>query len=331
MKNLFDGTKLGGVTLRNRAWRSATWLGLAGRNGEITNGIIRTYAGLARGGAAMLVTGLTSIAEDDAAIGGEAKFYDDQFVAGHRRLTDAVHEEGAKIIMQTAMVDGLVDELATDEVEGVVRQFGEAAARAERAGYDGVQIHAAHFFYLSKFISPLFNHRTDRFGGSAEGRARILVEILAAMRERTRPGFVVAIKINSDDCQPGGLAQDDFLFAGKMLSTAGIDAIEVSANYTSRPNIRAGVNECSFLPAAEALAAIVKTPVVLVGGVRSLETANAVLAKTAIQYIALSRPLIREPNLINRWQKGDVRPSACVSCNACYRTTAHACLFAVCH
>ena len=331
MKNLFDETTLGGVTLHNRVWRSATWLGLAGRNGEITNSIIRTYAELAKGGAAMLVTGLTSIAEDDATIGGEAKFYDDSFVAGHRRLTDAVHDEGAKIIMQTAMVDGLVDELATDEVEGVVRQFGEAAARAERAGYDGVQIHAAHFFYLSKFISPLFNHRTDRFGGSPENRARILVEILAAMRERTRPGFVVAIKINSDDCQPGGVMLDDFLTAGRMLSDAGIDAIEVSANYTSRPNIRAGVNECSFLPAAAALAAIVKTPVVLVGGVRSLETANAVLAKTAIQYIALSRPLIREPNLINRWQSGDIRPSTCVSCNACYRTSAHACLFAVGH
>lgn len=331
MKNLFDETTLGGVTLRNRAWRSATWLGLAGQHGEITDPIIHTYTELARGGAAMLVTGLTSIAEDDATIGGEAKFYDDSFVAGHRHLTDAVHEEGAKIIMQTAIVDGPVNELTTNEVENIVRQFGEAAARAERAGYDGVQIHAAHFFYLSKFISPLFNHRIDRFGGSPENRARILVEILAVMRERTRHGFVIAIKINSDDCQPGGLAQDDFLFAGKMLSTAGIDAIEVSANYTSRPNIRAGVNECSFLPAAEALAAIVKTPVVLVGGVRSLETANAVLAKTAIEYIALSRPLIREPNLINRWQAGDIRPSTCVSCNACYRTSAHACLFAGSH
>ena len=248
MKNLFDETKLGGVTLRNRAWRSATWLGLAGRNGEMTEAIIRTYAGLARGGAAMLVTGLTSIVEDDATIGGEAKFYDDLFVAGHRRLTDAVHDEGAKIIMQTAMVDGLVDELATAEVEGVVRQFGEAAARAERSGYDGVQIHAAHFFYLSKFISPLFNHRTDRFGGSAESRARILVEILASMRERTSPGFVVAIKINSDDCQLGGVMLDDFLTAGRLLSDAGIDAIEVSANYTSRPNVRAGTRVRSSLP-----------------------------------------------------------------------------------
>ncbi len=327
MKNLFDETTLGGVTLRNRVWRSATWLGLAGRNSEVTDGIIRTYTELAKGGAAMLVTGLTSIAENDATIGGEAKFYDDLFIAGHRRLTDAVHAEGAKIILQTAMVDGLVDELTTDEVEGVVRQFGEAAARAERAGYDGVQIHAAHFFYLSKFVSPLFNHRTDRFGGTSENRARILVEILSAMRERTRPGFVVAIKINSDDCQPGGLAQDDFLVAGKMLSEAGIDAIEVSANYTSRPNVRAGVNEGSFLPAATRLAASVDAPVVLIGGLRSLETINAILAKTGIAYIALSRPLIREPNLINRWRSGDHRPSSCVSCNACYRTNGHTCLF----
>ena len=83
MKNLFDETTLGGVALRNRAWRSATWLGLAGQRGEITDPIIRTYTELARGGAAMLVTGLTSIAEDDSTIGGEAKFYDDSFVAGH--------------------------------------------------------------------------------------------------------------------------------------------------------------------------------------------------------------------------------------------------------
>ena len=327
MKNLFDETTLGGVTLRNRAWRSATWLGLAGHIGEITDDIIRMYAELAKGGAALLVTGLASIAEDDATIGGEAKFYDDLFIVGHRRLTDAVHAEDAKIILQTAMVDGLVDELTTDEVEGVVRQFGESAARAERAGYDGVQIHAAHFFYLSKFISPLYNHRTDRFGGSAEGRARILVEILASMRERTSPGFVVAVKINSDDCQPGGLSQKDFLVAGKMLSNAGIDAIEVSANYTSRPNIRAGVNEGSFLSAATALAEAIQTPVVLVGGLRSMETINKILAQTPIAYIALSRPLIREPNLINRWHVGDCRPSACISCNACYRTVGHVCVF----
>ena len=121
MKNLFDETKLGGVALRNRAWRSATWLGLAGQRGEITDSIVRTYTELAKGGAAMLVTGLTSIAEDDGAIGGEAKFYDDSFVAGHRRLTDAVHAEGAKIIMQTAVF--IVQPLAVRSSKRAVESF----------------------------------------------------------------------------------------------------------------------------------------------------------------------------------------------------------------
>ena len=147
------------------------------------------------------------------------------------------------------------------------------------------------------------------------------------MRERTRPGFVVAIKINSDDCQPGGLTQGDFLVAGKMLSEAGIDAIEVSANYTSRPNIRPGANEGSFLAPASALARQIKSPVVLVGGLRSLETINRILAETGIAYIALSRPLIREPDLVRRWRERDARPSSCVSCNGCYRSSGHACIF----
>ena len=99
----------------------------------------------------------------------------------------------------------------------------------------------------------------------------------------------------------------------------------------SRPNVRAGVNEGSFLPAATRLAASVDAPVVLVGGLRSLETVNEILARTRIEYIAFSRPLIRESNLINRWRAGDIRPAACVSCNACYRTSAHACLFTVNH
>lgn len=96
MKNLFDETTLGGVAMRNRAWRSATCQGLARPRGEITEVIVRAYTDLTKGGAAMLVTGLASIAQDDATIGGEAKFYDDLFNAGHRRLTDAVHAENQR-------------------------------------------------------------------------------------------------------------------------------------------------------------------------------------------------------------------------------------------
>ena len=352
MKTLFDTTKLRNRTLKNRIWRSATWLALADAEGNVTDEIVKTYEELAKGGAAMIVTGLTSIVEHDAEIGGGAKFYGDRFIAGHRRLTEAVHKYGALVMMQTAIVDGPVDELSTEQVENIVRQFGDAARRAELAGYDGVQIHAAHFFYLSKFISPLLNHRTDRYGGSQRDRTRILFEILEDMRQKTSPNFLITMKINSTDEYPGGLTVQDFLVTCRLMADAGIDAIEVSGNGTSHTGIKAGCNEGYFRAAAMSLASLVDIPVVLVGGLRSIEKINQYLDEptnearaegkpsctlpckeevadrhTRIEYISLSRPLIREPNLIQRWQQGDTKPSLCVSCNACYRTPGHQCIF----
>ena len=327
MKTLFDTTKLRHHTLKNRIWRSATWLALADAEGNVTDEIVKTYEELAKGGAAMIVTGLTSIVEHDAEIGGGAKFYDDRFIEGHKRLTDAVHKHGALVMMQTAIVDGPVDELSTEQVEYIVRQFGDAARRAEQAGYDGVQIHAAHFFYLSKFISPLLNHRTDRYGGSQRDRSRILYEILKDMRSKTGDGFLITMKINSTDEYPCGLTVQDFLVTCRLMADAGIDAIEVSGNGTSHTGIKAGRNEGYFRAAAVSLAALVDVPVVLVGGLRSIEKINQYLDETGIEYVSLSRPLIREPNLIKRWQQGDTKPSLCVSCNTCYRTPGHQCIF----
>jgi len=320
MKTLFDETILRGIKLKNRAWRSATWLGLADANGFMTDAIISTYVTLAEGGAAVIVTGLTSVSATDAHIGGECKFYDNRFIDGHRRLTDAVHRHGARILLQTAMVDGPVDELTTAQADDVVTIFGDAAQRAEQAGYDGVQIHAAHFFYLSKFISPLLNHRTDGYHGSG-----ILPAILSDMRSKTSDSFLITMKINSTDGYPGGMDTKGMIKACRLMTA--LDAIEVSANGTSRTGIRAGVNEGSFLEAAAHLAGEVEVPVVLVGGLRSVEFIGQVLNNTKVEYISLSRPLIREPNLINRWQQGDTAHSKCVSCNACYNTPGHQCIF----
>lgn len=320
MKSLFDTTKMRTHALRNRAWRSATWLGLADEEGFVTDAIVETYEKLAEGGVAMIVTGLTSISATDASIGGECKFYDDRFVAGHRRLTDAVHRHDSRILLQTAMVDGPVNELTTSQVDSVVAAFGDAARRAEMAGYDGVQIHAAHFFYLSRFISPLFNHRSDRYSG-----ANILPAIFGDMRSKTSEDFLITMKINSTDGYPGGMDIEGMIAACQRLS--GLDAIEVSANGTSRQGIRAGMNEGYFLHAAARLAEAVDIPVVLVGGLRSLDFIDRVLNGTKIDYVSLSRPLIREPELIRRWQQGDTAPSRCVSCNSCYNTPGHKCVF----
>lgn len=327
MKTLFDTTTLHHLTLKNRVWRSATWMALSDESGEVNDAIVEAYEELAAGGVGAIITGITSVFEHDSEVGEGAKFYDDRFILGHRRLTDAVHRHDCRIYLQTAMIDYYIDELTTAQVEHLISCFGDAARRAEQAGYDGVQIHAAHFFYLSKFISPLCNHRTDRFGGDQTGRTRILCEILQDMRAKTSQEFSIILKINSSDEYPGGITMQDFLVSSRLMANAGIDAIEVSANGTSRPGIRAGVNEGSFLTAAMSLSATVDVPIILVGGLRSMEFINSVLADTKIEYISLSRPFIREPNLLRRWQAGDTAPARCVSCNACYRTPGHKCIF----
>lgn len=147
------------------------------------------------------------------------------------------------------------------------------------------------------------------------------------MRNKTGLGFSIIVKVNASDFVPGDLDVEGFLTTCRMLSEAGIDAIEISANGTSVPGIKAGKNEAYFREYAEALKRVVSTPVILVGGHRSVEPMNTLINETGIEYLSMSRPLIREPNLIKRWMDGDTRPALCVSCNSCYRTPGHACIF----
>ncbi|MCR5563711.1 MAG: NADH:flavin oxidoreductase [Desulfovibrio sp.] len=338
MKTLFTATALRGIPLKNRFFRSATWLGMAGPDGRVTKDIVDVYRDYAAGQAGGIITGFTSVSPYDGELPGAVRLTHDSYVEGHRRITEAVHSEGSRIFLQAAMLDTYVPdelgrgvlkpvtELSREDLRSIADVYRDAAIRAEQAGYDGLQIHAAHHFALSKCISPLYNHRHDEYGGCAEKRARLLVDIHEAIRQTVGRQFAMLIKINCSDFIDGGLTIDDFLTACKVLARAGIDAIEVSGNYTSRPNIRAGVNEAYFREAALKLKALVSVPVILVGGLRSLETVNALVERDGIDYVSLSRPLLSEPDLIARWLSGDSRPSRCVSCNSCYHTPCHKCV-----
>ena len=133
------------------------------------------------------------------------------------------------------------DDMTSDEIQYVISQFTSAAVRAEKAGFDGVQIHAAHFFFLSRFISPAVNHRTDEYGGSTENRSRILLDIVSGIREAA-PKLHITGKSNSSDVTYGGREEAECLASCKLLDQAGIDSIEVSGNGTSVGGIKAHVN-----------------------------------------------------------------------------------------
>lgn len=338
MKKVFEQVKLGELTLKNRMVRSATWEAMADRGGHIPDELYKLYEELAQGGVGAIITGFTSVSDNAHLFGGTVRLSNDGLIDEHKKLTDICHKYNCPVIVQLALgeynreengrlIRNLdIDDMNEKDIKTVIEWFVNAAGRAAEAGYDGVQIHAAHFFLLSRFISPACNHRTDEYGGSTEKRSQIILDILKEIKKKWQH-LHVTLKINSNDFTHGGLSAEESLLICKMCEKAGIDSIEVSGNGTSVSGIIAGKNEAYFKKFAIKLAEFVDIPVILVGGHRSLESMEAVLNEGKIEILSLSRPLVREPDLPNRWNDGDITPSKCVSCNMCYQTPGHKCIF----
>ena len=208
------------MSVKNRLVRSATWEGIAGPDGNIGGDTYEIYDELAAGGVGTVITGFTSVALNDHYFNGMMRLCSDDLIPQYHKLTDIIHSHGAAVISQLALgayyrdVNGKrvqvePDGMTQDEIRLVINQFADAAVRAERTGFDGVQIHAAHFFFLSRFISPAVNHRNDEYGGSLERRGRILVEILNKIKS-VAPGLHVTIKLNSNDFTRGGIDERYF-------------------------------------------------------------------------------------------------------------------------
>lgn len=336
-KKIYEPFHMKKIDMKNRLVRSATWEGIAAQDGSVSETAYDIYRELAKGGVGAIITGFTSVALHDYYFGGMMRLCDDALIPQYRKLTDFIHAEGIPAITQLALgafyreqaeryMQTEPDSMTIDEIKFVEDQFVQAAIRAEKAGFDGVQIHAAHFFFLSRFISAAVNHRTDEYGGSIENRARILVEILKGIRANT-DNLHITVKINCNDFTYGGNTEQDCVQICRMLDEAGIDSVEVSGNGTSVGGIRAHVNEGYFVPAAELVADAVNCPVIVVGGFRSLDTMEETINNSKIELISLSRPLLREPDLPLKMQADSSYLSKCVSCNRCYSSDQHKCIF----
>jgi len=215
--------------------------------------------------------------------------------------------------------------LTDDGIQAIVKAFADAARRAKQAGFDGVQIHSAHGYLLSQFLSPIYNQRTDAYGGGIQNRSKVLMQVLSAIRASVGPDYPILIKMNCGDFFENGLALADAIQVGKMLAQGGIDAIELSGGLLtggkmspSRMGIHSKENEVYFQKEAVAFKKEVHVPLILVGGNRSYEMAQEIVDNGIAEYVSMCRPLIREPGLINRWRSGDLGRSACLSDNKCF-------------
>jgi len=348
MSRLFENSEINGMKLANRFVRSATWEGMAGTDGTVTQKLIDTMTALARGGVGLIISGHTYVSQDGQASPFQLGVYKDELIPGLRDMAAAIHAAGGKIVMQLAHAGHFAPEkltgqapvvasnyegisktprkeLTVQDIQDLVTAIADAALRAKSAGFDGVQIHAAHGYLLSQFLSPIFNRRADGYGGSIENRARIIVEAIHAIRAVVGKDYPVLIKMNCRDFAENGLSLEDSLVAGELLAHAGLDAIELSGGLLtgrklspSRPGIHSADKEAYFREELLAFKKRIAIPLILVGGNRSIEVAEELVAGGAADYIAMSRPLIREPDLISRWKSGDRRRAACKSDNLCF-------------
>ncbi len=350
MPELFEKTSINGIEMPNRFVRSATWEGLADPQGRATPELAKLYLDLVRGGVGLIITGHAYVSPEGMASPHQLGVHSDELIMDLEALTAAVHEEGGNIAIQIShsgchgsyRLNKLqplgpsptehqrgpdCKELSRDEIQRIVEDFTKAAVRADKAGFDGVQVHAAHGYLLSQFLSPFYNRREDDFGGSLKNRARVLMDIIGSIRAETGAELALLVKMNSEDFVENGLTVDEMLDVAGMLETAGIDAIELSGGTIHSPAqynaIRKGAiktpdQEVYYREAATRFKKRVKTPLILVGGIRSYETAATLVETGTTDFVSLSRPLICEPEIVNRWRSGDIRRSECLNDNMCF-------------
>ncbi len=329
-RRIFSSGRIGNLQLKNRLVRSATSEN-ACRDGVMTDEGFAIYRALGQGGAALIITGNMAAMAGGRYSELQACIYDDRFIPSIRQIADAVHAagNGCRVLAQithTAPVGQLADPVAASakplpswkrqpramtiqEVEEMTGQFAQAIRRAKTAGFDGVEIYAAGYL-LGSFLSPYTNTRSDRFGGSLDNRVRVIADIVAKARKLVGDDFPILAKLNCDDDVEGGTNIDTFPAMAAQVEKAGVAAIDVIGPFSKAEP------ESYFLKYAQKLR--VKVPVILTGGNRNVDRLEQILQAGPPDFIAMARPLIREPNLPARWQarKGDANAD-CISCNRC--------------
>jgi len=356
--------KIGSIEIKNRFVRSATFEGMATEDGNITDKHVKLYKELAKGGAGLIITGYAYVQESGKSAEKQTGVSRDDYIPGLRKIAETVHKYGdnCKIALQIAhcgrqssylentiapsaleekLTRKIPREMTREEIRNTIDAFSQAIRRAKEAGFDAVQLHGAHGYLITQFLSPYMNERTDEYGGSIENRTRFLEEIYIKSVELVGKEFPIFIKMNGVDFIEGGTTIRESTEVARRLERIGYAAIEVSAGIwevaklkkkdlgwkaTFLPESRIFIgtmNEPAYnLPYAKEFKNVLDIPVILVGGINSLTLVEQILTNESADFVSFSRPLTREPDLPNRWMKGIGSDKVdCIFCNGCLSTT----------
>ncbi len=346
MSKLFSSLSIKNLTLKNRLIRSATTSYWSDENGLLRKPIFDYYEKLSKGGLGLIIKGHSYIMESGKAHTGQSGLTNDEHVKSMKKLTDLVHSNDVPIIAQlnhaglSARADRMTAsnyktenwtarEATINDIEHVIESFANSAELALQAGFDGVQIHGAHGYLISQFLSDKVNKREDKYGGTLRNRAQLLFDVYSAIRKKIGHSNIVGIKLNCDDFVPeGGLQVKDSVLITNWLDEMGIDFIEISGGgieqdrtitrkTRGKPNKSSPYYEANFAGHAEIIRkAITTVPLALVDGFRTKKAMESILDNNIVDLISMSKPLIIEPDFPNRLKEGQEK-SACIDCRKC--------------
>lgn len=379
---IFEQVNLGGLNLKNRIIRSATHDGLADDNGAPTEKLIRKYEFLAKNDVGAIITGYAGVSENGMSpYPAMLKIHNDDNLVQFCKLTEAVHKYSTPIVLQLAhcgrqtsskvigaqkvaptakrhlFYPDKAKALDKNEIELIIDDFVNSAIRAEKCGFDAVQLHAGHGYLLHDFLSPYGNNRCDEYGGSVENRSRIVCEIIKKIKEKT--SLPVWIKISAEDNRKNGMRVDDAVEICKILENSGLDCAEVSCG-----TVEDGMNTmrskvmpmdavfeyrepCASFPKplkavslfcanlinplikqpeplenfnvdnAQKIKSALNIPVIAVGGIHKLDDMEIIVADGCADAVSMCRPFICEPNLVSKLKSGTQKEAKCLMCNYC--------------
>jgi 2,4-dienoyl-CoA reductase-like NADH-dependent reductase (Old Yellow Enzyme family)/thioredoxin reductase len=344
-KTLFSPFRIGNLELRNRIVMPPMATNFAGEDGSVNERHIAYYVERAKGGVGYITFEHTGVLKQGRAFPNMALIDSDQHIPPFRKLVEAIHQENGKILIQinhagrqtSSSITGspivapsaipcpirkeMPRELSPEEIQKIIEAFGEAARRVKESGADGVEIHMAHGYLINQFLSPFSNKRTDEYGGDADRRMRIAIEVLRTVRNKVDPDFLVFCRLSGDEYVEGGLKLEDTKEIAKALERNGADALHISAcvaasGYLNHPPYYA--EEGLFVHLAQGIKSVVGIPIITVGRIRTPELANQIIEENKANLISMGRALIADPHLPMKTLQGrreEIIP--CISCNRC--------------
>ena len=354
LTKLFSHGKIGSIKTKNRIVRSATWLAGADELGYVTDDLIEAYQKLAEGEIGLIISGYIGVHDKGSGNYRMTRLSNESYKVGQKKLVKTIQDssdtkvaaqiahtgsnvirEGYELIGPSSIkVPGsikLVRELSAVEIQEIINAFIKAGTYAHECGYDMIQLHGAHGYLLSDFLSPFTNKRNDDYGGSLEKRFRIIEEIYHGLRDELGKDFPIMIKLNTHDNLNGGLSFEEGKEIAKKLVSLGIDAIEPSSGRTNprltnnktfpAAIIKNSDEENYFTFLAKELKSLMKNcALIVMGGIRNPLSAEKILNDDIADFISMSRPFLHEPDLVKRWKNGNHDSAYCTSCNACFGT-----------